>query len=269
MSDKETVIDLPDDGIISTEWARKALEKAELFSAFGLNANKGRVFFMLSSELSPAAYEQSVVELEYTVETANLYIRFLQKLPVLEAIRTKYYAALSLSASELIPDDIEDAFALMDICLARVGKPTAKNLAKALEISGKSPKKMSDSAISVETLKKKALHEWLLDEHGMSEDDIYTASKLHPEGRTEFTEKMAQAFFLLEDWQLFYNIIATPVHDSGDPKALRFLADIQDASGSIMEYLKAETAYQKLASYKEVFENEVYPKLSFEASKDT
>ena len=267
MENDNVVVTLPDDGVIDTAWAMKELEKATLFSTFDLNANKGRVFFMLKSHLPTLGYEQSVQELDYTIETAETYINFLGKLPILEAIRTKYMAALSLSASELLPDTLEDAMALLDICIARIGRPTAKNLAKALELTGATPKKLTSAALTVEVLKKKAFMDWLLDEHGLSEDDVYMASKVDTTGRTEFTEKMAQAFFLLEDWSIFYDTVATAVHAADDSKALRFLADINDAAVSIGSFLESEKAFNSLNSLRAEFNNEVYPELSFQAEQ--
>jgi len=263
----ETGVVLPEDNIIDTNWAREQLARVDVFSQELLNYGRGEIMFMLQTNLSAQGYEQSINDLGYTVETSTTYINYLQKRTVLEAIKAKYYVALSLSAAEYIPDNIEDATALIDICLAKFGRPTADNLKKAAETSGVLPKKMSEAAIGVEALKKKALNDWLSKEHSMSESDIIDAQKLHPEGLKEFTEKMAQAYFLLEDWKDFYSIIAKPVHDSENAKALRFLADIQDASASIEEYLSAESANKKLNSLKDLFENEVYPELSF--SKET
>ena len=260
----ETGVVLPDDNVIDVEWAKEQLSRVDLFSASLLNYGRGEVMFMLQNNLPAVAYEQAINELGYTVETANTYIGYLQKRPVIEAIREKYYTALSLSAAELMPEAIEEALALCDICVAKYGKLTAANITKALEASGQSVKKMSDAAISVEKQKKEALHEWLLDEHGMSDDDIYQAGQLHPEGLKEFTEKMAQAYFLLEDWKTFYDIIAPAIKASENSKALRFLSDMNDASASIQEYLDAEQANQRLVALKEEFEAEVYPKLSFD-----
>lgn len=262
-NESTTGVILPEDHIITTEWAREQLSRVDLFSQELLNYGKGEVFFMLQTNLSPSGFEQTVSELGYTIETCNTYISYLQKRVVLEAIKAKFYVALSLSAAEYIPDNIDDAMALMDVCLAKFGKPTADNLKKAGETTGTLPKKMSDAAISVEALKKKALHDWLLSEHNLSDDDIYEAQKLHPEGLKEFTEKMCQAYFRLENWKDFYSIIAEPVHASENMKALRFLSDIQDASKSIEEYLAAEARHKKLASLKELFDSEVYPEISF------
>jgi hypothetical protein len=260
----ETGVVLPDDNVINVEWAREQLSRVDLFSASLLAYGRGEVMFMLQNNLPATAFEEAINELGYSVETANTYISYLQKRAVIEAIREKYYVALSLSAAEYIPDSIEDALAICDITVAKYGKLTADNIKKALESTGQSIKKMSDAAISVEKMKKKALNDWLLDEHAMSEDDIYQASQLHPEGLKEFTEKMSQAFFLLEDWKAFYDIIAPAIKSSDDSKALRFLSDLNDASGSIIEYLDAEQANQKLTALKDEFEAEVYPKLSFE-----
>jgi len=263
MQDSTTGVILPEDNIIDTKWAQEQLSRVDVFSQELLNYGRGEIFFMLQNNLSLPGFEQSIQDLGYTVETANTYISFLQKRTVLEAIKAKYYVALSLSAAAYIPDNIEDAMALIDVCLAKFGKPTADNLKKAAETTGTLPKKMSDAAINIEAMKKKALNKWLLEEHSMTESDIQDAQRLHPEGLKEFTEKMAQAYFLLEDWKKFYGIIAKVVHDSEDIKALRFLADIQDASSSIEEYLKAEQSHKDLNKLKETFENEVYPEISF------
>jgi len=268
-NEKEHVIQLPDDGIINTSWAMEQLERASMWSSFELHANKGRVFFMLKTSLTITAYEQTVNELDYSMEAASAYLRFLEKLPVLEAIREKYFSALSLSASELIPNDVEDAFALVDICLSRCGKPTAKNLEKALALSGKSPKKLTDSALTIEKLKKTALNEWLLGTYALSEDDILQASSIDNTGKNDYLDKMLQAYSLLEDWKTFYNIIADPVLKSDNTKALRFLSDINDASASIKDFLKSEKAYNDLTAYKATFDNEIYPLLQHsKESKD-
>lgn len=267
MTESATGVILPENNIIDTEWAKEQLSRVDVFSQELLNYGRGEIFFMLQSNLSPAGFEQSINDLGYTVETANTYISYLQKRVVLEEIKAKFYVALSLSAAEYIPDSVEDAMALMDVCLAKFGKPTADNLKKAAETTGTLPKKMSDAAISVEAMKKKALYEWLLSEHSLSEDDIHQASTINTAGKTEFLEKMLQAYSLLEDWKTFYDIIAKPVHDSENMKALRFLSDIQDASASIQDFLKSEKAHLELVRLKEIFSNEVYPELSFEAAK--
>ena len=267
MNKTETGVVLPEDSVITVEWAREQLSRVDLFSASLLAYGRGEIMFMLQTNLSPGGFEQSISELGYTIETANTYISYLQKRAVLEAIREKYYVALSLSAAEYIPDNTEDAIALCDICLARFGKLTAENLRKAAEASGTLPKKMSAAAISVEAMKKKALHDWLLSEHQMSDDDILQAGSIDTSGKTEFLEKMLQAYSLLTDWKDFYNIIAEPIHNANNPKALRFLADMQDASLSVEEFLQSEAANHRLARLKATFDNEVYPKMSFEASK--
>jgi len=270
MSEKESdvTIILPDNGIIDVDWAREQLERANLFSTFSLNANKGRVFYMLQSSLSDEGFSQAVSELDYTIETALTYISFLNKLPVLEAIKDKYFIALSLSAAELVPNDVEEAFALIDVTLARCGKPTAKNIAKAIEITGTTVKKMTVSAITAEANKKQALQKWLLDEHQLSADDIIQASKLDTTGKTEFLDKMLEAYDRLDNWNEIYKIIAKPIHDSENMKALRFLADINDASGSIISFLNSEKSFYNLRDLKEKFFNEIYPKMQFEKEQD-
>ena len=255
----ETGVTLPDSGIVDASWVNEQLERVSAFSAELLAYGRGEVFFLAQSNLSPEGFKQTVLSLDYTVETAQKYIDYLQKRAVLEAIKEKYYMALSLSASEYIPEAIDDAIALCDVCLAKFGRLTADNLKKAAETTGQLPQKMSASAIGVEKLKKQALLDWLLSEHSMTEHDMLDASILHPEGRTEFTEKMSQAFTLLEDWNVFYSIIKDTVRNSEDSKALRFMSDINDASGSILEYLAAEEANRKLVALKEVFESSVYP----------
>ena len=267
MNESNTGVILPEDNIIDTKWAQEQLARVDVFSQELLNYGRGEIFFMLQTNLSASGFEQSINDLGYTVETANTYISYLQKRVVLEAIKAKFYVALSLSAAEYIPDNIDDAMALLDVCLAKFGKPTADNLRKAAETTGTLPKKMSDAAISVEAMKKKALHEWLLGEHGLSDDDILQASTINTAGKTEFTEKMLQAYSLLGDWKTFYDIIAEPVHASENMRALRFLSDIQDASLSIEDYLKSEAANQRLNRLKATFTDEVYPELSFEAAK--
>jgi len=257
----DTGVALPDDGVIDITWAQEQLESISMFSQELLAFGRGKVFFMLQSNLSDDGYAQSIKDLGYTVETAATYISYLQKRTILEAIKAKFYVALSLSAAEYLPDDIEDAMALMDVCAVKYGKPTAENLKKAAEATGVAVKKMSDSLITVEAMKKKALAEWLKEEYGMTESDIIDAQKLKPEGRVEFMEKMTDAYDRLEDFMPFYNIVAEAVHKSENIVALRFLADIRDASGSMLEFLAAERANNKLTRLKQMFENEVYPKL--------
>ena len=268
MNESNTGVVLPENNIIDTKWAQEQLSRVDVFSQELLNYGRGEIFFMLQTNLSASGFEQAINDLSYTVETANTYISYLQKRVVLEAIKAKYYVALSLSAAEYIPDSIEDSMALIDVCLAKFGKPTADNLRKAAETTGTMPKKMSDAAISIEAMKKKALYDWLLSEHNMTESDVQDAQRLHPEGRQEFTSKMSQAYFLLGDWKTFYDVIAETVHKSENMKALRFLADMNDASSSIEEYLQAEVANQKLNRLKGIFEDEVYPELNFASSKE-
>jgi len=259
----DTGVTLPDNGIIDVAWAKEALSRADIFNQAHLAKARGQVFWLLKTNLGTTAYENAVIDLDYTLETAEKYVRYIEITPVIDAISEKYYMAISLSASEYLPDTVEEALALCDIAIAKGFGLTAKGLEKAIEATGKVVKKMSDAAISVEAMKKKALHDWLLDEHGMSDDDIYLASQLKPEGLKEFTAKMAQAYFLLEDWKEFYGIIAAPIKESGNMKALRFLADLNDASASIEEYLGAERANQKLTALKSLFEREVYPEINF------
>ena len=266
MNESNTGVILPDDGLVTTSWAAEQLGRVNLFSQELLNYGKGEIFFMLQTNLSQGGFEQSIKELDYTVETANVYINYLQKRPVLEAIKDKYYVAVSLSASEYLLDAVEDSLALCDVCVAKYGKITADNLKKASEDTGKSVKKMSDAAITIETMKKKALNDWLLDSHGLTESDIMDAQRLHPEGRSEFTEKMVAAFDRLESWKKFYDIIAEPIHSSNDTEALRFLADLNDAAPSMLEFIAAEEAHRNLNALKDKFDAEVYPELSFEAS---
>ena len=255
---------LPEDGIIDKSYVQEQLARVDLFSASMLAYGRGKIFFLARNNLGSQAYEQLVQDVGFSLDSANDYVTYLELKPVIEAIRSKYYIALSLAASKVIPSSIEEALAICDIVVAKYGKITRDNIVKAIETTGQSVKKMSDAAISVETLKKKALHDWMLNEHGLSDDDIYQASQLHPEGLKEFSEKMTQAYFLLEDWKVFYNIIAPAVKESDNSKALRFLSDMQDASGSIEEYLAAEQANQKLIALKSTFEQEVYPKISFD-----
>jgi hypothetical protein len=263
MNESKTGVILPEDGIIDTKWAKDQLSRVDVFSQELLNYGRGEVFFMLQTNLSQKAFEDAIQDLDYTLATAYTYISYLQKRPILETIKEKLYVALSLSAAEYIPDNIEDALALLDVCIAKFGKPTADNLKKAAETTGTLPKRMSEAALSVEVAKKKALQKWLLEEHNLTEAQVIDAQRTKPEGKAEFVEKMVEAFDRLEDWNEFYSIIAKPVHDSDNMKALRFLADINDASGSIMEYLQAEKAFNNLNALKEEFTNNVYPELSF------
>lgn len=264
---EETGVILPDSGVITLEWAKEQLKRVDAFSNSLLAYGKGSVLFMLKTHLPHQAYESGVVELGTSVETAETYINYLQKKPVIEAIRKKYYVALSVNAAQVIPDNTEDALAICDVVVAKYGRITKDNIVKALEDTGQAVKRMSDAAISVEKMKKKAFHDWLLSEYNMSEDDIYEASKLKPEGLKEFSEKMSQAYFLLGDFKEVYNIIAIPIHTSENLKAQRFLSDLHDASSSITEYLNSEKAYNNLNLLKEKFESEVYPKIQFESEK--
>lgn len=267
MQESLTGVVLPDDGHIDTEWAKEQLARVDLFSQELLNYGKGEIFFMLQTNLGASGFEQSIGDLGYTVETALVYISYLQKKSVLEAIKEKFYIALSLSAASIVPDNVEEALALCDVCVAKYGKLTADNLSKAAEDTGVGHKKMSDSAVGIEAMKKAALMEWLKTAFSMTEEQIIESGRLKPEGRSEFTEKMANAYDRLEDWDAFYSLIAEPVHESGNARALRFLADMSDASASMEEYLHAEAAHRLLQDRKEQFEQEVYPEIQFNANK--
>jgi len=263
----ETGVLLPDSGIINLEWAKEQLSRVDLFSASLLAYGRGEILYMLQTHLSATAYEQAVRELGFSVENSAVYIQYLQKRPVIEAIREKYYVALSLSASEYIPDATEDALAICDITVAKYGKLTADNIKKALVDTGTSIKKIGAAAITVEKNKRDLFLKWLKEEHKMTESDVLDASKLLPESKTIFLEKSIAAFDRLGDWNVFYSIIAKSVHDSDDMKALRFLADLNDAAPSMEEFLAAEESHAKLNTLKETFDNTIYPALSFQASK--
>jgi len=259
----DTGVILPDDGVVDVKWALAQLERVDAFSKELMYFGKGSVLFMLSTNLTIQAYEQAVHELGYTVETSELYISYLQKREVLEAVKAKYMVAMSLSASEYLTQDVEDSLALCDVCIAKYGKLTADNLKKATEDTGRTVKKMSTATLNIETLKKKALMDWLADEYSMSDDDVHQASSINTVGKTEYVEKMLQAHSMLGDWKIFYDIIAETVFESDNPAALRFLADMQDASGPIKEYLDSEEAYNNLAALKDKFESVIYPELQF------
>jgi len=263
-TESTTGVTLPDDGVIDTNWMKEQLLRVDLFSQELLNYGKGQVFFMAQSNLSDEGFEQSIGELGYTVETAMVYIRYLQKKPVLEAIKEKYYTALSLSAADIIPDSVDDALALCDVCVAKYGKLTADNLTKAAEDSGTPITKMSDAAVGIEATKKKLLAEWLLSMYEMSQDDILNAARIKPEGKQEFLEQSLNAYDRLGTWENFYKVIAKAVHDNGDAKIMRFLADLNNASQSIEEYLKSETNFKTLEARKEQFYNTVYPEMMLE-----
>ena len=263
-----TGVVLPDDGQVNTSWAKEQLARVDLFSQELLNYGKGEIFFMLQNSLGAQGFEQSIKDLGYTVETAVVYISYLQKKSVLEAIKDKFYSALSLSAAAVIPDSTEDALALCDVCVAKYGKLTAENLAKAAEDTGMGHKKMSNSAVGIEAMKKKALNDWLKDTFDMTDDQILESGRLKPEGKAEFVEKMANAYDRLGSFDnAFYGIIADAVMYSENQNAIRFLADISDASKSMEEFLEAESAYRLLQDRKEQFEQEVYPEIQFNASK--
>jgi hypothetical protein len=264
----ETGVLLPPDGKVSVAWAQEQLERVSVFSQELLAYGRGEVFTFLKTKLSPDGFKQTVQDLDYTVETADKYIQYFKLKPALEAIKEKYYVALSLSASEYIPENIEDALALCDIAVAKYGKLTAENLRKAAEAAGVLPKKLSDAAISTEASKKKALHKWLLDEYALSDDDIFLRSSIHTEGKLEFLETMIDAYEHLGDWFQVYSIIADPIKNSNNTKALRFLSSLNNASKSIQEYIKSEQQFYELEELKEKFENEIYPELNFEAEKD-
>ena len=260
----ETGIILPQDGVVNVEWMKEQLSRADLFSTQLLNYARGQVFLMAEINLGPGGFEAACKELDYTVETAKTYISYLQKRIVLEAILNKFYTPLSLSAAEVIPDTVEDALALCDICVARYGKLTFKNLQKAIDDSGLGHKKMSNSAVGIEAMKKTALHEWLSAAFDMTEEQIIDAGRLRPEGKIEFTEKMANAFDRLEDFTEFIDIIELPIHNSENKESLRFLADLVDAAASMKEFLASEHAYRLLQDRKEQFEQEVYPEIQFQ-----
>jgi len=269
MNESTTGVVLPDNGTIDTQWAKEQLARVDLFSNELLNYGKGEIFFMLQSNLGSGGFEQSITDLGYTVETALVYISYLQKRVILDAIKEKYYTPLSLSAAGVLPDNTEEALALCDVCVAKYGKLTADNLSKAAEDTGMGHKKMSDSAVGIEAMKKKALHEWLTSTFGITEVQIQEAGRQHPEGRVEFTEKMAEAYDKLGSWDVFYQLVSQAVMSHGDPRTMRFLADMSDASGSMEEYLHAEAAYRLLQERREMFEQEVYPKIQFETSKQS
>jgi len=260
----DTGVVLPEDGIVNVDWARVQLERTDAFSKELMYYGKGSVFFLLQTDLSQEGFEQAVRELNYTVETALVYINYLQMRPILTAIKAKYYVALSLSATEFIPDNIEEALALCDVCVANYGKFTKENLKKAAEATGTIPKKLSEAAINIESVKKKALYTWLLENYNLTEEDIHNAQKPRNEGKNEFTEKMIQAFFNLGEWHKFYKLIAETVHNNGSKKELKFLADLNDAAKSMEEFIKAEKAHKHLNDLKTKFDNEVYPELNYE-----
>ena len=263
----ETGVELPESGIIDTNWAKEQLERVNIWSQELMSYGRGQVFNMLKISLSADGYKQSVEDLGYAVATAETYINYLELRPVLEAIKDKYFVAISLSASEYIPNDIEEALALCDIAIAKRYGLTADGLKKAAESTGALPKKMSNATITAEANKKKAFTAWLKDSHNMSDSDIMDAQHLKTEGKTEFNEKMIAAFERLGTWKIFYTIIAEPVHNSGSDKALRFLSDMNDAAASIEEFLQSEAAYNNFKELKNTFESTVYPEILYQENK--
>jgi hypothetical protein len=263
----DTGVVIPDSGIIDKQWILDSLARVDIFSAELVSYGKGSIFFLARSNMSPESYAQVVTEIGLTVETADKYINYLQLRPVLEAIKKKYYIAISLAASELLPDSIDEALALCDICIAKYGRLTADNLRKALEDTGAPIKKLSDSALSIEKLKRQAMLDWLLEAHELSEEDVRDASSINPIGKQDYLAAMLQAHSLLGDFTTFYDIIAKPLKDSNNMKALRFLSDFKDASGSVEEFLASEKAHNKLVALKLEFESEVYPLLVFNKEK--
>jgi len=264
----DTGVTLPDDGIVDIQWASAQLSRTDAFSTELLNYGRGKVFFLLQESLGTQGFEQAVSELKYTVETALTYIAYLQKKPLLDAIKKKYYVALSLSAAKVIPDTVEETLALCDVCTAKYGKLTADNLTKAAQDTGMGHKKMSDSAVGIEAMKKKALHEWLKESYQMTDADISSYNTLKPEGLVEFTEKMANAFDRLDGFDQFYDCIVDTVFDVGHPNTVRFLADLKDAASSIEEFLTAEKHHSLLVERKEKFEQEVYPEIQLAKHKE-
>lgn len=261
MSESLTGVLLPDDGKVSVEWAKEQLGRVDLFSQELLNYGKGEIFFMLETNQSPSVFEASIKELGYTVETARTYISYLQKKPILEEIKSIYYIALSLSAAEVLPDAMEDALALCAVCVAKYGKLTAENLLKAAEDTGMGHKKMSDSARSLDAMKKEALTSWLVDTFGMTPDSIAAAQHIDTAGKTEFLEGALNAFDRLEDYDTFHKIVSDVVFESENKAAIRFLADMHDISGSILEFIRSEKNHRLYVERVEKFESEVYPEV--------
>jgi len=265
MSESTTGVILPDNGTIDVAWAKEQLGRVDLFSQELLNYGKGEIFFTLETNQSQLVFDASIKELGYTVETAKKYISYLQKKVILESIKDIYYVALSLSAAEVIPDAKEDALALCSVCVAKYGKLTVDNLIKAAADTGMGIKKMSDSARSIDALKKEALKTWLKETFRMTEESILNAGSINVQGKQEFLEGALNAYDRLEDWTTFYKIVADIVFASENKHAIRFLADMQDISGSIEEFIESEKAYRLLMQRVEKFEEEVYPKIQRKA----
>ena len=85
----DTGVELPESGTVNTSWARNQLDRTDAFSKELMYYGKGSIFFLLQTSLSESSYKQSVKDLDYTVETAAVYINYLQLRPVLEAIKDK------------------------------------------------------------------------------------------------------------------------------------------------------------------------------------
>lgn len=267
-TDVTTGVVLPEDGTVNVAWAKEQLGRVDLFSTELLNYGKGEIFFTLETNQTSAVFEKSIKELGYTVETAKKYISYLQKKPALEAIKGRFYVALALSAATVLPDSIEDALALCDVCAAKYGRLTAENLVKAAADTGMGHKKMSDSARSIDALKKEALNTWLIETFGMTAESIQNAQTVNTDGKTEFLEGALNAYDRLVHWESFYRIISDVVFESEDKQAIRFLADMQDISGSIEEFIDSEKAHRLLTQRIEKFENEVYPKIQRKSIED-
>ena len=259
MTESATGVVLPDDNVIDAAWAKEQLSRVDVFSQELLNFGRGEIFFMLQTNLSASDFELAIEEIGYTVPTAIVYISYLQKRSVLEAIKAKYFVALSLSAAEYIPDNVEDALALMDVCAIKFGKPTEDNLRKAAEATGTVPKKVSDATFGIEAAKKEALKQWLYAQHDITEEAQLDAQILRPEGRLEFNEKMLAAFDRLEDWTSFHKAVVKAVVATQDTKLIRFLSDFNDAAPALEEFIRREAAHHNYVTLKAQFENEVYP----------
>jgi hypothetical protein len=266
MAEIVTGVVLPSDNIIDLNWAIKQMENVSLFSSQLTAYGRGEVLFLCKTHMSTSEYAKTLDELGYAKETADKYISYLNKREIIEAIKEKYHAALSVGAAMLIPDDMEDALALADICVGKFGKLTEENLNKALKAVGKEVKKTTSNLTTLETAKREAFLAWLYAQYDMTEEEAIEATILKPEGKQEFIYIMEDAVVALVDWKEFYNIIVPAIKKANNPKAVRFVSDLNAAIPSLMESMEAEHAYELFKERKQYFYNEVYPALELEGA---
>jgi len=266
MTEIVTGVVMPTDNIVDINWAKAQLERVDIFSAELMNYGKAEIFFLCKTHMSKSEYVTTLGELGYKAETAETYISYLNKREILEAIKSKYLTAVSLGAALLLPNSIEDALALVDVCVAKFGKLTEENLTKALKAVGKEVTKTTTNLTTLETAKREAFLAWLDAQYDVSEDEAIESTILKPEGKTEFMYIMEDAVTALVDWEEFYKIIVPAIKKANNPKAVRFVSDLNAAIPSLMEAVEAEHANELYKERQQYFYNEVYPALELEGT---